>query len=66
MSSFLKLIIKEVRRETKEAVSILFNVPEELKTNYAFIAGQYLNLRLKLDGEEIRRAYSICSSPESG
>jgi ring-1,2-phenylacetyl-CoA epoxidase subunit PaaE len=66
MSSFLKLIIKEVRRETKDAVSILFNVPEELKPNYAFIAGQYINLRLKLDGEEIRRAYSICSSPESG
>jgi ring-1,2-phenylacetyl-CoA epoxidase subunit PaaE len=66
MSSFLKLIIKEVKRETAAAVSILFNVPEELKTNYAFIAGQYLNLRLKLDGEEIRRAYSICSSPESG
>ncbi|MEM8522413.1 ferredoxin--NADP reductase [Flavobacterium sp. PL12] len=66
MSSFLKLIIKEVKRETKDAVSILFNVPEELKSNYKFIAGQYLNLKLTLDGEEIRRAYSICSSPESG
>ena len=66
MSSFLKLIIKEVKRETKDAVSILFNVPEELKANYKFIAGQYLNLKLTLDGEEIRRAYSICSSPESG
>ena len=66
MSSFLKLIIKEVKRETKDAVSILFNVPEELKANYKFIAGQYLNLKLTLDGEEIRRAYSICSSPDSG
>ncbi len=66
MSSFLKLIIKEVKRETATAVSILFNVPEELKPNYAFIAGQYVNLRLTLDGKEIRRAYSICSSPESG
>ena len=66
MSSFLKLIIKEVKRETKDAVSILFNVPEELKANYNFIAGQYLNLKLTLDGEEIRRAYSICSSPDSG
>ncbi|PRZ26271.1 ferredoxin--NADP reductase [Flavobacterium granuli] len=65
MPSFLKLIIKEVRRETKDAVSILFNVPEELKSNYKFIAGQYLNLRLTLDGKEIRRAYSICSAPES-
>ena len=66
MSSFLKLIIKEVKRETKDAVSILFNVPEELKENYNFIAGQYLNLKLTLDGQEIRRAYSICSAPESG
>ena len=66
MPSFLKLIIKEVRRETKDAVSVLFNVPQELKANYNFIAGQYLNLRLTLDGQEIRRAYSICSAPESG
>ncbi len=66
MSSFYKLNIKEVKRETKDAVSILFNVPAELESNYKFVAGQYLNLKLTLDGEEIRRAYSICSSPESG
>lgn len=66
MSSFFKLKIKEVRRETKNAVSIAFNVPDELKTNYKFVAGQYLNLRLTLDGNQLRRAYSICSSPESG
>jgi ring-1,2-phenylacetyl-CoA epoxidase subunit PaaE len=66
MPSFLKLIIKEVKRETASAVSILFNVPEELKSGYTFLAGQYVNLRLTLDGKEIRRAYSICSSPESG
>ena len=66
MPSFKKLIIKELQRETKDAVSILFNVPEELKPHYTFIAGQYLNLKLTLDAKEIRRAYSICSSPESG
>jgi ring-1,2-phenylacetyl-CoA epoxidase subunit PaaE len=66
MSSFYKLSIKEVRRETKDAVSVLFNIPLELKPNYTFIAGQYVTLKLTLDGEEIRRAYSICSSPESG
>lgn len=66
MSSFLKLIIKEVKRETKDAVSVLFNVPEELKANYTFVAGQYINLKLTLDNQEIRRAYSICSAPESG
>ncbi len=66
MPSFLKLIIKEVKRETKDAVSILFSVPEELESNYTFIAGQYINLRLTLDNQEIRRAYSICSAPDSG
>jgi ring-1,2-phenylacetyl-CoA epoxidase subunit PaaE len=66
MPSFLKLIIKEVKRETADAVSILFNVPEELKPDYKFIAGQYVNLKLTLDNQEIRRAYSICSAPESG
>ncbi|NBL65802.1 2Fe-2S iron-sulfur cluster binding domain-containing protein [Flavobacterium sp. NST-5] len=66
MSSFYKLAIKEVRRETKDAVSVLFNVPDEFRDFYKFTAGQYINLKLTLDGNEIRRAYSICSSPESG
>ena len=66
MPAFKKLIIKEIKRETKDAVSIVFNIPTELQPNYEFVAGQYLNLKLTLDGEEIRRAYSICSSPESG
>ncbi len=66
MSNFYKLNIAEIRRETASAISILFTVPEELKENYTFIAGQYINLKLTLDGQEIRRAYSLCSSPESG
>lgn len=66
MPLFKKLVIKEIKRETEAAVSILFNVPEEFKSHYEFIAGQYVNLRLTLDGQDIRRAYSICSSPTSG
>ena len=65
MSAFYKLTIKEVKHETENAVSVVFNIPIELKPAYQFIAGQYVNLKLTLDGEEIRRAYSICSSPES-
>lgn len=65
MSSFYKLNIKEVKRETPNAVSVLFNIPTELQSAYTFIAGQYINLKLTLDGKEIRRAYSICSSPNS-
>jgi ring-1,2-phenylacetyl-CoA epoxidase subunit PaaE len=66
MSSFYKLQIKEVKRETAQAISVVFNVPNELKAAYDFVAGQYINLKLTLDGKEIRRAYSICSAPESG
>lgn len=66
MPLFKKLVIKEIKRETKDAISILFNIPEEFKPHYTFVAGQYVNLRLTLDGQEIRRAYSICSSPDSG
>jgi ring-1,2-phenylacetyl-CoA epoxidase subunit PaaE len=66
MSQFYKLQVKEVKRETPSAVSVVFNVPSELQSAYQFIAGQYINLKLTLDGQEIRRAYSICSSPNSG
>lgn len=65
MSTFYKLHIKEVTQETPSAISVAFTIPIELKPVYQFIAGQYVNLKLTLDGEEIRRAYSICSSPNS-
>ncbi|QBZ97144.1 ferredoxin--NADP reductase [Flavobacterium sangjuense] len=66
MSSFYKLQIKEVKHETANAISVAFNIPAELKSAYKFTAGQYVNLKLTLDGQEIRRAYSVCSSPNSG
>jgi ring-1,2-phenylacetyl-CoA epoxidase subunit PaaE len=66
MSSFYKLQIKEVKNETNNAISVTFNVPSELKSAYQFIAGQYVTIKLTLDGQEIRRAYSICASPKSG
>lgn len=66
MSTFYKLSVKEIKRETPNAVSVVFHVPLELQSFYQFIAGQYVNLKLTLDGKEIRRAYSICSSPASG
>ena len=65
MSLFYKLPIKEVKHETASAVSISFAIPEALKSNYVFQAGQYITLKLTLDNQEIRRAYSICSAPNS-
>lgn len=66
MPDFHKLIVKEVKRETKDAVSIDFAIPDELKSDYAFVAGQYINLRHTINDTEVRRAYSICSALESG
>lgn len=63
MARFEKLTIKDIRKETPDCVSIAFEIPEDLKPLYSFTQGQNLTLRLKLNNEEIRRSYSICSSP---
>jgi ring-1,2-phenylacetyl-CoA epoxidase subunit PaaE len=63
---FHRLAIADLRRETGDAVSIAFALPRELEAAYAFAAGQYLTLRTTIDGEEVRRSYSICSGPDDG
>lgn len=60
---FHDLTVSEIRRETPDAVSILFDVPSSLAEDYAFDAGQYLTLRRTIGGEDVRRSYSICSAP---
>ena len=60
---FHRLTVRDVARETAAAVSIAFDVPAALRDDYAFEPGQYLTLRTTLDGEEVRRSYSICSGP---
>src|SRR3970282_2239831 len=66
MSKFHPLTIKELKKETSDAVSILFDIPNELKETFKFVAGQYINIKKILAGTELRRAYSICSAPNSG
>lgn len=63
MAKFHSLTVADVRQETADAVSIAFTVPAELKQEFSFIQGQYVTLKLSVAGEEIRRSYSICSSP---
>ncbi|KGM32919.1 1,2-phenylacetyl-CoA epoxidase subunit PaaE [Inquilinus limosus] len=60
------LTIRNIRRETTDAVSIAFDVPGELDADYRFTPGQYLTLRASIDGEDLRRSYSICSGPDDG
>lgn len=60
---FHRLTIKEIRRETPDCVSISFDVPAELTEVFRFTQGQSLTVRTQLNNEEVRRTYSICSSP---
>jgi ring-1,2-phenylacetyl-CoA epoxidase subunit PaaE len=60
---FHALTVSEVRKETDDCVSIAFTVPGELKEIYQYKQGQYITLRTTLNGEDVRRSYSICSSP---
>jgi ring-1,2-phenylacetyl-CoA epoxidase subunit PaaE len=63
---FHSLKIAEVRRETPDSVSLCFELPPALRADYAFEPGQHLALRTRLDGEEVRRSYSICSGLDDG
>ena len=60
---FRKLKIKDLRKETEDCVSIAFEIPEEWKDEFQFHHGQNITLRKTLEGEDLRRSYSICSSP---
>src|SRR6201996_5550176 len=63
---FHRLAVNDLRRETADAVSMTFDIPKDLANDYAFAPGQYLTLRTTMDGEEVRRSYSICSGPDDG
>ncbi|MGD9979113.1 MAG: 1,2-phenylacetyl-CoA epoxidase subunit PaaE [Hyphomonadaceae bacterium] len=63
---FHKLRVAEVKRETPDAVSVRFDLPEELRETFAFRAGQHLTFRLEIGGEELRRNYSVCVAPSEG
>jgi ring-1,2-phenylacetyl-CoA epoxidase subunit PaaE len=61
---FHRLTIAEVRRETADAISVRFEIPDSLREAFRFRPGQHLNLRAMLAGAEQRRSYSICSGPD--
>lgn len=66
MSDFHALKIAAVDTLTPNAVALTFEVPKNLKNAFAFTAGQYITIKHKVDGKELRRAYSISSAPSSG
>jgi len=66
MSQFHQLSIKAIQKETDKAVTLSFAVPENLKESFVFKAGQYITLKTTVNGNEVRRDYSLCASPKSG
>lgn len=63
---FHPLKVAEIRQETPDAVSLRFDVPTELADDYRFVQGQHLTLKASLNGEEVRRSYSICAGVDDG
>ncbi|WP_165191469.1 1,2-phenylacetyl-CoA epoxidase subunit PaaE [Caulobacter soli] len=64
--SFHSLKITDVRREIDEAVSLSFDLPENLRDTFRFSSGQHLTLRAEIGGEDVRRNYSLCVAPHEG
>ena len=62
MSKFYPLTVAKVKHETRDAIAVTFDVPPELKSQFAYQQGQHLTLRAMIDGEDVRRSYSICSA----
>lgn len=65
-ASFNTLTVSQVRPLTKDSVEVTFEVPEHLIEDYNYAPGQYVALRATIDGQEVRRSYSICAEPVPG
>lgn len=63
MAKFHPLKIADVRKETADSVSIAFEIPKAFENEYQYTQGQYVTIKMDINGEEIRRSYSLCSSP---
>ena len=63
---FVQLVVRSVDSLTADSAAITFDVPEELTEAFRFTAGQHLTLRRVLDGQDVRRTYSVCSSVVGG
>ena len=63
MSAYQRLIVEEMEQLTPSSVAISLAIPEDLKKTFAYEAGQYLSLEANINGEVVRRSYSLCSAP---
>ena len=66
MAEFHRIQIKDIYKETDDTSVLTFDIPEELRVGFNFRQGQHLTLRHMIKGEDLRRSYSLCSSPIEG
>ena len=66
MAAFHTLKINSIKTLTNEASSIGFEIPSSLQDLFQYRSGQYINLKASIEGEEVRRSYSLCSAPSEG
>ena len=65
MNKFYSLNIKEINTLTSDSVEIKFEIPSDISDKFKFKAGQYITIKNNINGEEIRRSYSLCSDPNT-
>jgi ring-1,2-phenylacetyl-CoA epoxidase subunit PaaE len=63
MNALHRIKVKEVIKETADCVSVSFDIPQDLQSDFQYISGQYLALETEINGEKVRRSYSLCSAP---
>lgn len=65
MADFYTLTVKQIKKLTPSSVAITFDIPKDLIQTFKFEAGQYITIKKEIKGKELRRAYSISSSPKN-
>jgi ring-1,2-phenylacetyl-CoA epoxidase subunit PaaE len=62
-TAFYPLTVARIVRETSDAVTVYLNIPDDLKSKFQYVAGQFLTFRAQINGEDVRRSYSLCTDP---
>ncbi len=63
MAKFHKIKVLDVYKETKDCSVVSFEIPADIQEDFKYAHGQHLTIKTSIDGQEIRRSYSLCSSP---
>ena len=63
MSKFYSIRVSSVKKETQDSVSIEFDIPADLRNAFKYHAGQHVTIKKDINGEEVRRTYSLCTAP---